>query len=278
MAESFGERLASAIVARGPLCVGVDPSAEVLRSWGRSDTVGDLEYASLRLLEAVGASATALKPQVAFYERFASAGFAVLERVIAEARASGLLVIADAKRGDIDSTNEGYASAWLEDSSPLCVDALTVSPYVGLGALGPFVERARRGARGLFVLAATSNPEGRRIQSARTLGGDSVEVDVLAGVAALNARRDGRGAVGVVIGGTRAAPDFPLDELGGPVLVPGVGAQGATPEDVARVTAKCARASVLASVSRAISGAGPDRGALADAAARWRDATAAHLL
>lgn len=278
MADTFGERLASAISARGPLCVGVDPSAEVLRSWGRSDTVGDLEYASLRILEAVSASATALKPQVAFYERFGSAGFAVLERVIGEARASGLIVIGDAKRGDIDSTNEGYVSAWLEDASPLCVDALTLSPYVGLGALGPFVTQARRSARGLFVLAATSNPEGRRIQSARTLDGESVEVDILSGVAALNARRDGRGTVGVVIGGTRAAPSFPLGELGGPVLVPGVGAQGASPDDVARATANCARASVLASVSRAISTAGPDRAALADAAARWRDATAAALL
>ena len=278
MAETFGERLAHAITARGPLCVGVDPSAEVLRSWGRSDTVGDLEYASLRLVEAVSASATALKPQVAFFERFGSAGFAVLERVIADARASGLLVVGDAKRGDIDSTNEGYASAWLDDSSPLCVDALTLSPYVGLGALGPFVTRARRNSRGLFVLAATSNPEGRRVQSARTPEGRSVEVDVLAGVAALNARSDGRGSVGVVIGATRAAPDFPLGELGGPVLVPGVGAQGATPEDVARATANCARASVLASVSRAISSAGPDRAALGDAAARWRDATAHALV
>jgi orotidine-5'-phosphate decarboxylase len=278
MSETFGERLASAIDARGPLCVGIDPSAEALRSWGRADSVGDLEYVSLRILEAVAQTATAIKPQVAFFERYASSGFQVLERVIAEARAIGLIVIGDAKRGDIDSTNEGYASAWLDDASPLCVDALTLSPYVGLGALKPFIDRARRAGRGIFVLAATSNPEGRRIQSARTAGGESVESDVLAGVAALNDRKDGRGTVGVVIGGTRAAPIFPLGELGGPVLVPGVGAQGAGAEDVARATTSCARASVLASVSRAISSAGPERAALADAAARWRDATASALL
>jgi orotidine-5'-phosphate decarboxylase len=278
MTETFGERLAGAIEARGPLCVGVDPSAQLLSSWGRADTVSDLEYASLRIVEAVSGVATALKPQVAFFERFAAAGFGVLERVIAEARASGLIVIGDAKRGDIDSTNEGYASAWLDASSPLCVDALTVSPYVGLGALGPFMEHARRVGRGVFVLAATSNPEGRRIQSARTEGGASVEVDVLAGVSALNARRDGRGNVGVVIGATRVAPAFALGEVGGPILVPGLGTQGASAEDVARATQGSARTSVLASVSRAVAEAGPQRAALADAAARWRDATADALL
>ncbi len=278
MAETFGERLSSQIDATGPLCVGIDPSGAVLNSWGRTDSVGDLEYASLRVVEAVAGTACAVKPQVAFFERFAAAGYAVLERVIAEARAAGLIVIADAKRGDIASSNEGYAAAWLEDASPLCVDALTVSPYVGLGALAPFVETARRTARGLFVLAATSNAEGRAIQGARSDSGERVETDILAGVAALNARRDGRGALGVVIGATRAAPAFPLGELGGPVLVPGLGAQGAGPEDVARATAGCARASVLASVSRGVLAAGPDRAALAATAARWRDAAASALL
>jgi orotidine-5'-phosphate decarboxylase len=278
MAETFGERLSSLIDAKGPLCVGIDPSAEVLSSWGRTDSVGDLEYASLRVVEAVAGAACAVKPQVAFFERFAAAGYAVLERVIAEARAAGLIVIGDAKRGDISSTNEGYAAAWLDDASPLCVDAMTASPFVGFDALAPFVERARRNARGLFVLAATSNAEGRVIQQARTESGAEVEAEILAAVAALNARRDGRGAVGVVIGATRAAPAFPLGELGGPVLVPGVGAQGAGPDDVARATAGCARSSVLASVSRGVLGSGPDRAALAAAAARWRDATASALL
>ena len=278
MAETFGERLSSLIDAKGPLCVGIDPSAEILFAWGRTDSVGDLEYASLRVVEAVAGTASAIKPQVAFFERFAAAGYAVLERVIAEAREAGLIVIGDAKRGDISSTNEGYAAAWLDDASPLCVDALTVSPYVGLGALSPFIERARRNARGLFVLAATSNVEGRVIQQARTQSGEMVESDILAGVAALNARRDGRGSLGVVIGATRAAPAFSLSELGGPVLVPGVGAQGAGAEDVARATAGCARGTVLASVGRGVLGVGPDRAALAAAAARWRDATASALL
>lgn len=278
MSETFGERLSGLIDATGPLCVGIDPSAEVLSAWGRADSVSDLEYASLRVVEAVSGVACAVKAQVAFFERFAAAGYAVLERVIAEAREAGLIVIGDAKRGDIASTNEGYAAAWLEDASPLCVDALTVSPYVGLGALAPFVDAARRNARGLFVLAATSNVEGRVIQEARSASGELVETDVLAGVAAINARKDGRGAVGVVIGATRAAPAFPLGELGGPVLVPGIGAQGAGPDDVARATAGCARASVLASVSRAVLATGPDRPALAAAAARWRDAMASALL
>ena len=111
MSDTFGERLYERIRALGPLCVGVDPSRELIESWERSDTIEGLEFVSLAVLEAVGGVAAAIKPQVAFFERFGSAGFAVLERLIRDAGDADLLVVADAKRGDIGSTNDGYAQA-----------------------------------------------------------------------------------------------------------------------------------------------------------------------
>ncbi len=276
MDEGFGARLAARVGERGALCVGVDPSARLLESWGRADSVEGVEFAARALVEAVADVATAVKVQVGYFERFAAAGYRVLERVIVEARDAGLLVVGDVKRGDIPSTNEGYAQAWL-GGGPLGVDALTVSPYLGVDSLAPFVRLARENARGVFVLAATSNDEGRRFQTARDDLGEPLEESVLGFAASVNARDDGRGDVGVVWGANRDAPRFDLAHLGGPVLVPGVGAQGATSADVARVFARCARDTVLANVARALAAAGPERRALSDAASRWRDDLAAAL-
>ncbi len=267
--ETFGVRLAGAIAARGPLCVGLDPSAAVLADWGQPDTADGARYLALTTIEAVAETAAAVKAQVAFFERFAAAGFAALERVVEVAREAGILLIADAKRGDIGSTNEGYAQAWAGEDSPLRADALTLHPYLGVASLAPLLAVARRSGTGALVLAATSNPEGRPVQAA-VFEGRSVEAGVCAAVAGLNALQ-GWGSVGVVVGATRAPLDVDLATLGGPVLVPGVGAQGAGPREVAAVTSGCARASVLASVSRAVLGAGPSRRALRRAAERWRD-------
>jgi orotidine-5'-phosphate decarboxylase len=271
MSESFGVRLAERVGERGVLCVGVDPSTSLLESWERADSVEGAEFLALHLIEAVAGVATAIKAQVAFFERFGAAGFRVLERVLVEARDADLIVIGDAKRGDIPSTNDGYARAWLAHDAPLSVDALTVNPYLGVGALAPFVDLAREQSRGLFVLAATSNEDGRSVQMARTGFGDAVEEAVLGAVAELNSRDDGRGHVGVVWGATRDAPVFDLAQLGGPILVPGVGSQGAKAADVARLFARCPPNTVLANVARSIAGAGPDRRALTEAALRWRD-------
>ncbi|MGH9020440.1 MAG: orotidine-5'-phosphate decarboxylase [Acidimicrobiales bacterium] len=271
MANEFGARVRERVESVGPLCVGVDPSADALRGWGRDDDAEGAEFVALGLVDAAADAAAAVKLQVAFFERFGSRGFAVLERVMADAADAGLLVIADAKRADITSTNEGYASAWLDDASPLVADAVTVSAYLGVGVLHPFVARARATSRGVLVLAATSNVEGREVQVARRGDARTVEEWVLDEVAALNDRDDGRGAVGVVYGATRGTQTFELARLGGPCLVPGLGVQGASPADVARVTSQCAPNSVLASVSRSIAESGPDRRALRDAARRWRD-------
>jgi orotidine-5'-phosphate decarboxylase len=271
MAEGFGSRLRERLLEQGPLCVGVDPTRELLAAWGREDTVEGVEFCALATLEAVVGVSAVIKPQVAFFERFGAAGFRVLERLLTEARDADVLVIADAKRGDFAPTNEGYADTWLSDRSPLAADAVTVHPYLGVGALAPFFAAARGSGRGVFVLAATSNPEGRALQGARVEDGARVEEMVLGEVRELNRGDEAPGSIGVVFGATRTRPDFDLTTLGGPYLVPGVGAQGAGPADVARLFAGCAPGTVVASVSRAILRAGPERRGLRDAAARWRD-------
>ncbi len=248
--ETFGVRLAGAIGARGPLCVGLDPSAATLADWGQADTPEGARYLALTTIEAVAETAAAVKAQVAFFERFGSAGFAVLERVVEVAREAGVLLIADAKRGDIGSSNEGYAQAWAGEGSALRADAVTLHPYLGVASLAPLLAAARRSGTGALVLAATSNPEGRRVQEA-LYEGRSVEAGVCEAVAALNAV-EGWGSVGVVVGATRAPFGFDLATLAGPILVPGVGAQGAGPREVATLSAGCPRASVLAPGRRAL--------------------------
>jgi orotidine-5'-phosphate decarboxylase len=277
MTDTFGVRLQERIRSLGPLCVGVDPSRALLESWGRSDNVDGLEFCALSVLEATRGVAVALKPQVAFFERFGSEGYRVLERLIAECRDADVLVVADAKRGDFRPTNEGYAEAWLAELSPLRVDAVTVSPYVGFDALSPFFSLAHETGRGVFVLAATSNDEGRAIQSARTSNDEPVETMVLRTVAEMNRRGEGLGSVGAVLGATRDAPSFDLATLDGPYLVPGVGAQGATSQHVARLFERCPAGTVLVNVARSVLNAGPERSALRDSAQRWRDDLASAL-
>jgi orotidine-5'-phosphate decarboxylase len=271
MDETFGVRLRDRIRALGPLCLGVDPSRELLETWDRDDTVEGLEFFARAALEAVIGTATAIKPQVAFFERFGSAGYRVLEQLISDARDADVLVVADAKRGDFAVTNAGYAEAWLAERSPLRVDAVTASPYLGVDALAPLFELAHEHARGVFVLVATSNKEGRAVQSARTPEGERVEDVVLRTISELNKRDDGVGSFGAVIGATRDAPEFDLAHLGGPFLVPGVGAQGGSVENVARLFVRCPANTVLVNVGRSILNVGPERAALRDAARRWRD-------
>jgi orotidine-5'-phosphate decarboxylase len=182
-----------------------------------------------------------------------------LEGLISEAGDAGLLVIADAKRGDIDSTASAYADAWLGPQSTLAVDAVTVHPYLGLAALAPLIELAGSTGRGVIVVARSSNPEGRALQQALTAEGPSVEEMLLEQIAAWNSGGTvPTGTVGAVIGATLPRSTFPLSQLGGVILAPGLGAQGARPADVADRFAGCAPGSVLASSSRSLLANGPD--------------------
>jgi orotidine-5'-phosphate decarboxylase len=277
---SFAARVAEAVARTGPLCAGVDPSGELLLAWGLSDDGAGLCEFGLRCVEAFAGVVPVIKPQVAFFERHGSAGLAALERVLESARSAGLLVIADAKRGDIGSTMEAYAETWLGSGSPLRADAVTAAPYLGLGALQSMVDLAGSTGRGVIVVARSSNPEGRPLQEARTDGGrgPAVEDMVLAGIADLN--RDGRvpsGTVGAVVGATLGPSQFRLADLGGVILAPGVGAQGGTAAGVGALLGECPPGSVLASSSRSLLAAGPEPAALAETAAKARDEMAAVL-
>jgi len=256
---SFGTRLAAAMDDLGPLCVGIDPHPGLLAAWGLADDPAGLREFALRVVEAVGGRVAALKPQSAFFERHGSAGVAVLEETLAAGLASGSLIVLDAKRGDIGSTMAGYADAYLRDGSPLAADALTVSPYLGAGSLAPALEAAQATGRGLFALCLTSNPEGASVQHA---GGErSVARGVAEWAAAANAAAgDALGSVGLVVGATIgdavASLGLDLAAVHGPLLAPGVGAQGAGAAELRAVFGP-ARAAVLASTSRAVLGAGP---------------------
>jgi len=268
--ESFGSRLGAAMAARGPLCVGIDPHPALLKSWGLDDDDAGLRRFSLTVLEAVASLAAAVKPQVALYERHGSAGMAVLEEVLATARDESVLSIADAKRGDIGSTMAAYADAWLRDGSPLAADSVTLSPYLGFESLRPALDLAAETGRGVFVLALTSNPEGASVQHVG--GKDSVARRITAAAAAENSRYAGSlGSVGLVVGATvgSALVDLDLDlaAVRGPILAPGLGAQGATAADL-RATFGAAYPLVLGTSSRDILSAGPQVRGLRDAALR----------
>jgi len=269
---TFGSRLAAAMDDRGPLCLGIDPHPGLLDSWGLTDDADGLAAFADTTLAAFAGVGAAIKPQSAFFERHGSRGIAVLERLLADARSAGVLTILDVKRGDIGSTMAAYAEAYLMDGSPLAADAITVSPYLGAGSLQPAFELAARTDRGLFVLCLTSNPEGPSVQHAR-LADEAVAAGIARAVGERNASARRLGSVGLVLGATigSAVRELRIDltAVRGPLLAPGIGAQGATAAELAEVFGD-ARSQVLASTSRAVLWHGPDGAALRDAAERAR--------
>ena len=266
--EPFAARALAAMGRHGPLCVGLDPHPGLLDRWGLPDTPEGLERFSRAVVEAVAGRVAAVKPQAAFFERHGSRGVAVLETVLADLAGSGTLSVLDAKRGDIGSTMQAYAEAYLTDGAPLAADALTVSPYLGYGSLAPAVDLARATGRGLFVLALTSNPDGPQVQHA---GSPPVAVQVARAAAADNAGCHPLGPVGLVVGATVGeAPrrlGLDLEGLRGLLLAPGLGAQGAGPADL-RAVFGGAVGRVLVPVSRGVLAAGPGTARLRAAVAR----------
>jgi len=282
----FGHRLADAVAARGPLCVGIDPHAPLLERWGLPDGPEGLARFTATVVEALAGTVAVLKPQLAFYERHGSRGLAVLEDGVARARAAGALVLLDAKRGDIGSTMDAYADV-LRPDHPLAADALTVSPYLGPGSLQPAVDTARQHGGGLFVLARTSNPAAGALQHAVVDGRSvaQVVVDTVRGwntpgwvvgdpLPDLGAVQDlasrfgpATGSFGVVVGATLRELDVDLTGLGGPVLAPGLGAQGGSAADLRRLFG--GDTAVVPTVSRDVLAAGPDPAGLRAAAERW---------
>jgi orotidine-5'-phosphate decarboxylase len=267
---TFGARLAAALDARGSLCVGIDPHAGLLDAWGLSRDVDGLARFADVCVRAFAGTAAVVKPQSAFFEVLGSAGIAVLERTVAACRQAGALVLLDVKRGDIGSTMDAYAHAYLDPAAPLAADAITVSPYLGVGSLAPVFDLVERHRTGAFVLAATSNPEGPQVQHARGADGRLTAQVVVDEMAARNAGAAPLGSLGVVAGATIEPGVLHFGELNGPILAPGVGAQGGTAESVRRLFGDSV-AGVLPSVSREVLRHGPGVDALRGAVGRLVD-------
>jgi len=268
--KTFGAKLAAMMAQRGPLCVGIDPHPALLRAWGLPETVAGVERFVMTTLEALAGSVAVLKPQSAFFEAYGSAGIAVLEKLISQARAAGALVLLDAKRGDIGSTMAAYAAAYLTEGSPLAADAVTLSPYLGYGSLEPAITAAKASGRGVFVLALTSNPEGPGVQHAMTADGRSVAQCIADAAAAANRGHTPMGSVGLVVGATVGRTGVDLSAVNGPLLAPGLGTQGGTVADL-RIIFGDDLSLVLPTTSREVLQAGPSLTGLRDAAGKLVD-------
>lgn len=258
MTDSFAARFSAVRAEHGPLALGIDPSAALLEAWGVRDSPDGLDrFADIALAAATGVVGI-VKPQSAFFERHGWRGIRTLQRLTGEARGNGLLVVLDVKRGDVGTTNDAYAEAYLGEDAPLAADAITVHPYLGLAAMGGYVTRARQAGSCLLVVTRSSNPEGRAIQAARNYDGRSVEQSLLTEIGTLNAALEphGLGPVGAVIGPTQMEPELDLAAARCLFLAPGVGAQGAKPADVAAVFAACPER-VIPSASRSLLETGP---------------------
>lgn len=265
MSASFGHRLAAEFAAGRHLCAGIDPHAGLLAEWGVADDAAGAERMGRDVVAAAAGVAACVKPQIALFERFGSAGFAALERVFADARQAGLMVVADVKRGDIGSTFAAYADAWLTPGAPLEADAMTVVAYQGFESLAGGFKHVTENGKGMFVLAATSNPEARDVQRAVREDGCTVAAAMVGDSAAFNAAHaadQAVGSIGVVLGATLKLEDFGIDvdaRPAGPalpVLAPGFGHQGAKIEDARRIFGGIGSA-VLANESRSILRGGP---------------------
>lgn len=263
----FGARLRDAVATFGPLCVGIDPHPSLLASWGLTDDVAGVARFSETVVEALAGRVAAVKPQSAFYERFGSRGVAILESIIRQLHGSRTLVVLDVKRGDIGSTAAAYAAAYLDAHSNFAVDAITASPYLGVGSLRPMIDCAVANGRGVFVLARTSNPEGGTVQCAVTADGRSVAQLIVDEISQVNAGVEPIGDIGVVYGATVREGSIDVTSINGPVLVPGLGAQGGRPEDLPTLLGS-RDLTVLASYSRQVLAAGPTVAGLQAAAER----------
>jgi orotidine-5'-phosphate decarboxylase len=251
--SSFGQRLVASFAERGQLCVGIDPSSSQLNSWSLPDSASGAREFSLEILEKAAGLVGIVKPQVAFFEQYGSEGFRVLEEVLLRARALGFLVIADAKRGDIGSTMNGYAKAWLSKDAIFQADALTVSPYLGVESLSETAALAQGADKGLFILAATSNSEARTIQTAK-LGNSTVADTVINFTSAVN--KAAMGSVGAVIGATVSLEDSGIDAnllRNTPILMPGFGLQGVQLSAAGERFGQL-RAGLICNVSRSVAG------------------------
>ncbi len=257
--RTFGRKLYDAFESKGQLCVGVDAHASLLEQWGLDDDVNGLDYFANSVIDATAGHVGIVKPQVSFFERHGSAGFAVLERITHRAKDAGLVVIADAKRGDIGSTMDAYLEAWLGQTAHFYADTLTVSPFLGLETSTALMGAHLENGKSVTVLVATSNPEGAELQSARSESGETVAAEIWNRLEQLNrisaAPGDRFGSFAAVLGATLQFKRFGLQleqsAVKTPILAPGFGAQGAQLRDIRLIFGE-ASGQVIASVSRSV--------------------------
>ncbi len=230
----FADRLTAAIKEKSPICVGLDPDLSKLPEGISRDADGVLMF-SKAIIDAVKDSAAVIKPQSAFYEVLGWEGVKAFWETCTYAKERGLIVIADAKRGDIGSTCEAYADAFLFQDSP--VDAVTVNPYLGSDGITPFIERAVKHEKGIYILVKTSNPSSGELQDLPI--GDEVVHEHLAQLTESWAAQHigpatNLSLIGAVVGATYPEELKYLRTLMPhvPFLIPGYGAQGGAAEDV----------------------------------------------
>ena len=229
--SAFADRLFEAADRFGPLCVGIDPHEGRIPALFGGDTPEGVERWGLAMVEAVKGRAGVIKPQSAFFERHGWQGMRALTRILEAAREAGLVVLMDAKRGDIGSTAQGYVSAFLEAGAPFPCDALTINPYMGLDTIEPHVAAAEQYGKGVIVLARTSNPGSADFQSKSLEGAPLFErvVEALAPMVERLKGDCGWSGLMLVTGATGPEEARRLRELAPDALflVPGYGAQGA---------------------------------------------------
>jgi orotidine-5'-phosphate decarboxylase len=227
----FADRLIDAARQLGPLCVGIDPHVGRIPALFGGDTPDGIEAWGCAVVEAATGRVAAVKPQAGLFERHGPQGMAALQAVSRAAQAAGLLVLMDAKRGDIGSTAEGYAAAYLGEDAPFPCDALTVNPYMGLDTLEPYVREAEENGRGVIVLTRTSNPGSADFQS-QDMNGVPLYARVVEALAPMVKRLEGASgwsSLMMVTGATGPEEARAIRALSPTALflVPGYGAQGA---------------------------------------------------
>ncbi len=272
LAVPFADRLIARVRKHGSLCVGIDPHPALLPALFGTGPEAAAKW-GVALVERCAGRVAVVKPQAGLFERWGSRGLAALEQVCEAARRADMLVILDAKRGDIGSTAEGYAEGYLGEGSSCPCDAITVNPYMGVDTIEPFVAVAERQGKGVVVLARTSNPGSKDFQ-ARLVDGEPLYLHVARALQPLIARlrgQDGWSGLMLVAGATGPEDARRLREAAGDALflVPGYGAQGAGARDA--VAGFVRRGALLEGgvVNASRSVASPAGSLEADAAADW---------
>ncbi|QQR69596.1 MAG: orotidine-5'-phosphate decarboxylase [Alphaproteobacteria bacterium] len=260
----FVQRVRQATDQHTGFCVGLDPTPDILRQWGVGDDIGGLRRFADIMAEACRGTVAMIKPQAAYYERFGPEGMQVMRALSLSLQDRGAVVVYDVKRGDIGSTSAAYGQAYLGRNSSFRGDAMTLTAYLGFGAIQPILEHAAEQSCGVFIVVRSSNPEATMLQEAVCADGDSVAMNLARQIESFNQAHqdDGLGPVGAVVGATQKGV-VPLIQAmpSALLLTPGIGFQGASFADLQREFGP-ALTRVVAPSSRGILAAGPDPAAI----------------